>query len=90
MLFPLYPSVITTIDKPTNKFIIRTKEKGRVNFSFQNEFTIVLDELFTFELTQLNNNLIFTNVIAKHLPLNISKSDTVLIEQFVEVSSKIQ
>lgn len=89
VLFPLYPSVIYKIDKPTNNLVIRTKEKGRVAYSFQNEFTIVLDELISFELTQLNINLIFTNVNANHFPLSISKSDTFIIEQFVEVSNNI-
>ena len=84
VLFPLYPSVTSNIDKPMNNLVIRTKEKGRVTYSFQDEFPIVLEELISFELIQLDNNLLITNVIAKQVPLCISKSDTVIIEQFVD------
>lgn len=84
VLFPLYSSVIYNINKPINNLVIRTREKGRVNFSFQNEFPIILEELISFELMQLDNNLLINNVIAKYAPLSISKSDTVIIEQFVE------
>jgi hypothetical protein len=84
VLFPLYPSVIYNINKPINNLVIRTKEKGRVNFSFQDEFPIILEELISFKLKQLDNNLLINNVIAKQVPLSISKSDTVIIEQFVD------
>ena len=84
VLFPLYPSVIYNINKPINNLVIRTKEKGRVNFSFQDEFPIILEKLISFELMQLDNNLLINDVIAKYAPLSISKSDTVIIEQFVD------
>ena len=84
VLFPLYPSVIYNINKPINNLVIRTKEKGRVNFSFQDEFPIILEELISYELMQLDNNLLINNVMAKYAPLSISKSDTVIIEQFVD------
>ena len=84
VLFPLYPSVIYNINKPINNLVIRTKEKGRVNFSFQDEFPIILEELISFELMQLDNNLLINNVMAKYAPLSINKSDTVIIEQFVD------
>ena len=72
------------INKPINNLVIRTKEKGRVNFSFQDEFPIILEELISYELMQLDNNLLINNVMAKYAPLSISKSDTVIIEQFVD------
>lgn len=84
VLFPLYSTVIYNINKPINNLVIRTKEKGRVNFSFQVEFPIILEELISFELMQLDNNLLINNVIVKYAPLNIRKSDTVMIEQFVD------
>ena len=84
VLFPLYSSVIYNINKPINNLVIRTKEKGRVNFSFQDEFPIILEELISFELMQLDNNLLINNVMAKYAPLSINKSDTVIIEQFVD------
>lgn len=83
VLFPLYPSVLLNKVKPLSNIVVRTKEKGRVIYSFQDDFSIVLEELMSFELIQLDNNLLINNVIAKHMPLSISKSDTVIIEQYV-------
>ncbi len=83
VLFTLYPQVNYTIDEPFKNLVIRTKEKGRVTFSFQDEFSIILEELISFELIEINNNFLITNVIAKQMPLSISKSDTLIIEQFV-------
>jgi hypothetical protein len=84
VLFPLYPSDKSTVDKPLSNMVIRTKEKGRVTYSIQDEFPIVLEELISFKLIQLDNNLLINNVIAKQVPLSISKSDTLIIEQFVD------
>lgn len=83
VLFPLYSSVLLNKVKPLSNIVVRTKEKGRVSFSFQDDFPIVLEELMSFELIQLDNNLLINNVIAKNMPLSISKSDTVIIEQYV-------
>jgi hypothetical protein len=84
VLFPLYPSALLNKVKPLSNIVVRTKEKGRVSFSFQDEFPIILEELISFELMQLDNNLLINNVMAKYAPLSINKSDTVIIEQFVD------
>ena len=84
VLFPLYPSALLNDVKPLSNIVVRTKEKGRVNFSFQDEFPIILNELISFELMELNNNLLIYNVMAKRTLFSISKSDTVIIEQFVD------
>ena len=82
VLFPLYPSTLSNNVKPLSNLVIRTKEKGRVIYSFQNELNVSLDDIISFELLGLDENLLISNVNLKRLPLNIYKSDTVIIEQY--------
>ncbi len=82
VLFPLYPSYISSIDNPMNNLVIRTKEKGRVTYSFQGNSLKSLDDIISFELLSLDENLLLSNIIANQGILSLSKSDTVIIEQY--------
>ena len=62
-----------------NNLVIRTKEKGRVTYSFQGNSLKSLDDIISFELLSLDENLLLSNIIANQGILSLSKSDTVII-----------
>ena len=83
VLFPLYPSALLNKVKPLSNIVVRTKEKGRVSFSFQSESNMSLDDIISFELMMLDENLLISSVNAYQKPLSLKRTDTVLIEQYV-------
>ena len=83
VLFPLYTSALLNNVKPLNNIVVRTKEKGRVIYSFQSESNVSLEDIISFELLGLDENLLLSNIIANQGMLSLSKSDTVIIEQYV-------
>ena len=83
VLFPLYPSVILNNVKPMRNIVVRTKEKGRVSYSFQIESNMSSDDIISFELLGLDENLVISSVNAYQNALSIKRTDTVLIEQYV-------
>ncbi len=83
VLFPLYPSALLNKVKPLSNIVVRTKEKGRVSYSFQSESNMSLDDIISFELMMLDENLLISSVNAYQKPLSLKRTDTVLIEQYV-------
>ncbi|WP_396141569.1 hypothetical protein [Flavobacterium sp.] len=83
VLFPLYPSALLNKVKPLSNIVVRTKEKGRVSFTFQSESNMSLDDIISFELMMLDENLLISSVNAYQKPLSLKRTDTVLIEQYV-------
>ncbi len=66
------------------RLLIRTKEKGSVNFVLQYPASATLDELVSFTLLKTDNNLLLSEVVVAKNNLSINKRDTVIIEQFVD------
>ena len=83
VLFPLYSSVLLNKVKPLSNIVVRTKEKGRVSYSFQSESNMSLDDIISFELMMLDENLLISSVNAYQKQLSLKRTDTVLIEQYV-------
>jgi hypothetical protein len=83
VLFPLYPSALLNNVKPLSNIVVRTKEKGRVSYSFQIESKSPLDDIFSFELMMLDENLLISSVNAYQKQLSLKRTETVLIEQYV-------
>lgn len=83
VLFPLYSSALLNNVKPLSNIVVRTKEKGMVSYSFQSESNMSLDDIFSFELLGLDENLLITSVNAYQKQLSLKRTDTVLIEQYV-------
>ncbi len=83
VLFPLYPSALLNKVKPLSNIVVRTKEKGRVSYSFQIESKLPLDDIISFELMMLDENLLISSVNAYQKQLSLKRTDTVLIEQYV-------
>lgn len=83
VLFPLYPSLTSNIDKPMNNLVIFTKEKGRITYAFQIDQYKSLDEILSFDLKKTENKLLISNINVNQKVLSIKRSDTLIIEQFV-------
>ena len=83
LLFPLYPSKIDFPVLSKNEIIIRSKEKGSVNYVFTISEEQLLEEQVLFGLIELNNELLISKVVTNNNPVLINRSDTVIIEQYV-------
>jgi hypothetical protein len=84
VLFPLYnTNIISAQFFVESPLLIRTKEKGSVNFAIQYPTSFPIDEIVSFTLLQTNNELLLSEVHVAKINLSIYKSDTVIIEQFV-------
>ena len=83
VLFPLYPASLLNNVKPLRNIVVRTKEKGRLSYSFQSEANVSLNDIISFELMMLDENLLITSVNAYQKQLCLKRTDTVLIEQYV-------
>lgn len=84
VLFPLYnTNIISAQIFVESPLLIRTKEKGSVNFVLQYPTSLPIDEILSFTLLKTNNELLLSEVNFAKINLSIYKSDTVIIEQFV-------
>lgn len=83
LLFPLYPSKLDFPMLSINEIIIRSKEKGSVNYVFTITEEQLLEELVLFGLIEINNELLISNVMTNNNPVLINRNDTVIIEQYV-------
>jgi hypothetical protein len=83
LLFPLYPSKIDFPVLSKNEIIIRSKDKGSVNYVFPIAEEELLEEQVLFGLIELNNELLISKVVTNNNPVLINRSDTVIIEQYV-------
>ena len=83
LLFPLYPSKIDFPILSKNEIIIRSKEKGSVNYVFTISEEQLLEEQVLFGLIELNNEFLISKVVTNNNPVLINRSDTVIIEQYV-------
>lgn len=83
VLFPLYPVALSNNVKQLGKMVVRTKEKGNIAYSFQIESKLPLDDIISFELMMLDENLLISSVNAYQKQLSLKRTDTVLIEQYV-------
>lgn len=83
VLFPLYSSEINYPNIIQNQLIIRTKEKGSINYSFQNITKKTIEEIISFNLTKIENEILLSGLQVEESKLSINRTDTVLIEQFV-------
>jgi hypothetical protein len=84
VLFPLYKTDIISaqifLESP---ILIRTKEKGSINFVMQYPLAVPMDEILSFTLFKTDNELLISKVNFAKNNLPINKSDTVIVEQFV-------
>lgn len=83
VLFPLYSSKITYTNIFQNQLIIRTREKGSINYIFQNNTDKLIDEIITFNLFEIENELIVSEIYVEENKIALNRTDTLLIEQFV-------
>lgn len=83
VLFPLYSSEINYPNIFQNQLIIRTKEKGSINYSFQNITKKTIEEIISFNLSKIENEILLSGLHVEESKLSINRTDTVLIEQFV-------
>lgn len=83
LLFPLYPSKLDFTMFSINEIIIRSKEKGSINYVFTITEEQLLEELVLFGLIEINNELLISNVMTNNNPVFINRNDTVIIEQHV-------
>ena len=83
VLFPLYASSITFPIILNNQIVIRTKEKGTVKYTFQNQLEKPLDEIISFNLSKLEIEFLLSGIQLQEKKLTINRTDTVVIEQFV-------
>lgn len=83
VLFPLYSSEINYPNIFQNQLVIRTREKGSINYAFQNNTEKPIDEIITFNLSKIENELLLSSLHLEEIKLSINRTDTVLIEQFV-------
>jgi hypothetical protein len=79
----LYSSEINYPDIFQNQLVIRTREKGNINYTFQNNTEKPIDEIITFNFFEIKNELLFSGLQVEESKLSINRTDTVLIEQFV-------
>jgi hypothetical protein len=83
VLFPLYSSEITYPNILQNQLVIRTREKGSINYTFQNNTEKPIDEIITFNFFEIKNELLLCGLQVEESKLIINRTDTVIIEQFV-------
>lgn len=83
LLFPLYPSKLDFPILSINKIIIRSKEKGSVNYVFTITEEQLLEDLVLFGLIELNNERLISKVMTNNNPVLINRNDTIIIEQYV-------
>lgn len=83
VLFPLYN--INSFETPIfkNQLVIRTKEKGSINYTFQIQNSITIDEVITFNHLKIETYQLICGIQVEERKLAINRSDTVLIEQSV-------
>jgi hypothetical protein len=86
LLFPLYPSKLDFPILSMNEIIIRSKEKGSVNYVFTIAEEKLLEELVLFGFSKIENNLLFSNVKFESIEVPIKRTDTVVIEQIVIIN----
>jgi hypothetical protein len=83
VLFPLYSSEITYLNILQNQLVIRTKEKGNINYAFQNYNEKAIDEIISFNLSKIEIELLLSGLHVEESKLSINRTDTLIIEQFV-------
>ena len=83
LLFPLYPSKLDFPILSINEIIIRSKEKGSVNYVFTIAEEQLLEEQVLFGLIEINNELLISNVMTNNNPVLINRNDTIIIEQYI-------
>lgn len=83
LLFPLYPSKLDFPMLSINEIIIRSKEKGSVNYVFTITEEQLIEDLVLFGLIEINNELLISNIMTNNNPILINRNDTVIIEQYV-------
>ena len=83
LLFPLYPSKLDFPILSINEIIIRSKEKGSVNYVFTITEEQLLEEQVLFGLIEINNELLISNVMTNNNPVLINRNDTIIIEQYI-------
>ena len=84
LLFPLYnTNIISNQIFEENLFLIKTKEKGSINFVMQYPLAVPMDEILSFTFFKTDNELLLSEVNFAKNNLPINKSDTVIVEQFV-------
>jgi len=83
LLFPLYPSKLDFPILSMNEIIIRSKEKGSVNYVFTITEEQLLEEQVLFGLIEINNELLISNVMTNNNPVLINRNDTIIIEQYI-------
>ena len=84
MLFPLYTSFHSSFIVPKNKYLIKTKEKGSVNYLFklnQEEKTLFDSIKLEISKTDQETNLV-ANILFDNFQLSIKRKDTLVTEQF--------
>ena len=84
VLFPLYNTNIISpqifLESP---LLIRTKEKGSINFVMQYPLAVPMDEILSFTFFKTDNELLLSEINFAKNNLPINKSDTIIVEQFV-------
>ena len=83
VLFPLYSSKIIHRNLKNNLTIIKKKEKGTISYSIINETSKELNELISFNLLFLKNDLFISDFLFNNEEINTSKTDTLITEQYV-------
>jgi hypothetical protein len=84
LLFPLYnTNIISNQIFSESPLLVRTKEKGSVNFVLQYPTTFPIDEILSFTILKTDNELLLSEVNFAKNNLPINKSDTIIVEQFV-------
>ncbi len=84
VLFPLYTSFHSSFIVPKNKYLIKTKEKGSVNYLFklnQEEKTLFDSIKLEISKTDQETNLV-ANILFDNFQLSIKRKDTLVTEQF--------
>jgi hypothetical protein len=84
VLFPLYnTNIISAQIFLESPLLIRTKEKGSINFVMQYPLAVPMDEILSFTFFKTDNELLLSEVNFAKNNLPINKSDTIIVEQFV-------
>lgn len=83
VLFPLYYTNVKYNEIQKNPLIIRTREKGCVNYVSQCSLETPIDEILAFTLLKTQSELLLSEVLVNKINLDINRSDTTIIEQFV-------
>lgn len=84
VLFPLYSSFHSTFTLPKSKYLIKTKEKGSVNYLFKlNQMEKKLFDSIKFEITKTHQETnLLANILLDNLQIPIKRKDTLVTEQF--------